>query len=51
MAENLDITGATSFVYTPGTLASNALVQVNLAFSKNGEGVNLSHEVQIRNVP
>jgi MSHA biogenesis protein MshO len=51
LAEHLNIAGATSFVYTPGTLASNALVQVNLAFSTGGEGVNMSHEVQIRNVP
>jgi len=51
VAEHLDIAGATSFVYTAGTLTNNALVQVNLAFSKGGEGVNMSHEVQIRNVP
>jgi len=51
MAEHLNIAGATSFAYTSGTLVSNALVQVNFAFSKGGEGVNMSHEVQIRNVP
>jgi len=51
VAENLDIAGAIPFVYTPGTLVGNGLVQVNFAFSKDGESVSMRHEVQIRNVP
>lgn len=51
VAENLDIAGGIPFVYTPGTMVSNALVQVNFTFKKGLESVSLNHEVQIRNVP
>ncbi|MEH6358629.1 MAG: prepilin-type N-terminal cleavage/methylation domain-containing protein [Pseudomonadales bacterium] len=51
VAENLDIAGGAPFVYTTGTLVSNGLVQVNFTFTKGLESVNLSHGVQIRNVP
>lgn len=49
IAENL--AAGSGFQYTPGTLVRNALVQVDLNFLKNGDPVNLNHEVQIRNVP
>lgn len=43
--------GNSSFSYSGATLTRNALVQVDLAFTRAGEGVEMSHEVQIRNVP
>ena len=40
-----------SFVVTPATLQRNALVQLNLELREQDEGVSISHEVQLRNVP
>ncbi|MEH6649049.1 MAG: type II secretion system protein [Motiliproteus sp.] len=39
------------FVMVPATLQRNALVQLNLDIRDRGEGVTISHEVQMRNVP
>lgn len=39
------------FVVVPPTLQRNALVQLDLSFKALGEGVRISHEVQLRNVP
>jgi len=40
-----------SFVVQPATLQRNALVQLDLDFREQGEGLRLNHEVQLRNVP
>ena len=39
------------FVVVPATLQRNALVQLSLELREQGEGVSISHEVQLRNVP
>ncbi len=39
------------FEVLPATLQRNALVQLELDFRERGEGLTLSHEVQLRNVP
>ena len=50
LADKLD-TSVTPFVYSPGSLIENAVVKVTLSFSDQGEVLELSHEVHIRNVP
>lgn len=39
------------FMVVPATLQRNALVQLRLDIRERGEGVAISHEVQLRNVP
>lgn len=52
IATNLDLSGGLiPFLYTPGTMVRNALVEITLNFIKNNDPVRMSHKVQIRNVP
>ncbi len=39
------------FRVDPATLQRNALVRFDLSFLEQGEGIRISHEVQLRNVP
>jgi MSHA biogenesis protein MshO len=43
--------GSCSFVYNGSDLQRNALVQLNLTFTKEGESVSLYHEVHVDNTP
>ena len=43
--------GACNFVYNGTDLQRNALVQLNLTFTKDGESVSLYHEVHVDNTP
>jgi MSHA biogenesis protein MshO len=40
-----------SFVYDGSSLQRNAMVQVTLGMTRNGETVNLYHEVHVDNTP
>jgi len=46
-----DFSAHLPFNYQPATLKRNAVVQINLHFTKNGENYVFDHEVHINNVP
>lgn len=48
---NNDFGGKQPFDYQPATLKRNAVVQIHLPFTKDGENYVLDHEVHIKNVP
>jgi MSHA biogenesis protein MshO len=50
MAEGLELAG-TSFTVEGASLVRNALVDIKLQFTKNGEIVNFYNQVQVLNVP
>ncbi len=45
------VSAVTPFVLLPATLQRNAMVELSLRFSQQGEGVDIHHEVQLRNAP
>ncbi|MCW8887346.1 MAG: prepilin-type N-terminal cleavage/methylation domain-containing protein [Motiliproteus sp.] len=51
MAAGASIEGGAPFIVVPATLQRNALVQFDLSFKQDQEGLRISHEVQLRNVP
>ena len=49
IANEIDNTGLSAFDYVAASRRRNAVVQLELNFSRNGEGVLLNHEVLIQN--